>query len=184
MQKYCERRRYDFAFLTPSYDREGHLVVLNGIRDALEKYSTVFAIGADVVIMNHNICVNEDFDYAPLTIAREHLSWFPINNDVCIWRQCPQSFDLLNKIIADIDTWMRYKWMWQTALWNMIQTIPWVKASVQIVEARRMGSTLQQTLSAWQIGDFLVHLLDMPMEKRIELSKQLIPMSGDPILLQ
>lgn len=194
-QAYAKLHGYDFEDMDTSYDPDGHLIVFEALKDRLTKYDTVMMVGADVMFMNQTIGL-ETFNYAPLTIARERLNWWPINSDVAIWRRriqmlknemgtyCGMTIQndastIIDRLIQDADIWTQYPWLWQNHLWNLMCKEPWIKASVNIVEANRMNSTLQQCPSAFQLGDFILHLLDMTIEQKIEKAKMMLPFVGD-----
>jgi hypothetical protein len=84
-------------------------------------------------------------------------------------------------MIDDQPIWKNYPWTGQNHIWNLIQTIPWIKGSVNIVEARRMNSTLNAGLSQWQLGDYILHLVDMDVQEKINQAKNVLenfPLDG------
>lgn len=178
MREYCEIHGYGLAVMKCDYARENHVQALRLIMEQLAEHDIVVTIGADVLITNYRVCV-ENFLESPLTLAQENLRWWPINNDVCIWRQSEVTYRLLQRLIDDAETWLAYPWLWQNHIWNLIQTEPWIENAVRIVPARMMNSTHQPGLSQWQLGDWIIHFLDMPIEEKIRLAKQYLPFVGD-----
>jgi hypothetical protein len=178
MEDYCKLHGYALAVNKSIYE-ESHVPGLLAIIEQLKDFDIVVTLGADVLITNHQLgfeyigtkkTILTECGYAgepdsALIIAREHLGWWPINNDVAIWRR--SSVDLLRRLVNDREIWLRYPWLWQNHLWNLIQTEDWVREAVQIVPARVMNSTHQPGLSRWQLGDFIIHFLDMPIEEKI-----------------
>jgi hypothetical protein len=115
----------------------------------------------------------------PVTIAREAISFWPINNDVMIWRKCASSIQLLSRLKSDEQIWRPYKWQWQTHLWNLIQTEQWVKHSVNIVPARTMNSTHKDGESRWQLGDFIIHFVGESNQEKARLARKYVKYAGD-----
>lgn len=178
MQKYCDRHEYDFAALKIPYTNDGHVMGLKAIRDYLHSHETVMSVGADVLFMNHTKRIENIAKY-PVTLAKEHISSWPINNDVMIWRRGIGATNLLDTLIRAAEIWLKYPWFWQNHLWNLICKNQTIRSSVDIVEARVMNSTIQPGLSQWQIGDFILHLLNMPTRSKINNAKKYLPYAGD-----
>lgn len=195
MEMYCQHRGYDFQALQATYDREGHLAILRCIQTMLEKYDIVLTVGCDVVFTNVKIgvedfCITVDSEgknkwIHPLTVAKEAISFFPINNDVAIWcdglggTKHGMATRIIDRIMMDVDIWIKYPWLHQTHLWNLIQMEQWIKTSVFLADTRRLNSTPFIGASNWQVGDWLVHLLSMPVGKKIELAKEYIKLAGN-----
>ena len=177
-QQYADKHGYTFASVVSNYDRAGMLDGFMNLKNLLIEYERIMTVGADVIFINHAISLDE-FEYAPLTIAREHNSFWPVNNDVLIWQRCVQAFDIIDRMIDDIDLWTQYCWYWQVHLWNLMCKEPFYKRNITVVEARRMNSSPMRGLSEYQLGDFIVHLFGFPIEKKIELAKHYLNFAGD-----
>lgn len=141
--------------------------------------------GKGQLIKGYSKAVNQ------VVIARENLREWPINNDVMIWPRGSASDLVLSLLIKDAAIWKKYPWLWQNHLWNLMQDKRYAWA-VKLIDAREMNSTYQPFLthpngqtqripgpSSWQIGDWILHALDMPLEMRIQVIKWGLTMAGD-----
>lgn len=215
---YCNINGYDFENLNLPYTSENFVRWLEIIREKLVEYDTILTVGCDVIFTNFKIKIEDkigsgsvqykpvigtapmpsySFAFQPdarVIIAREHTSWWPINNDVMIWPKGLPSKAILSIFIEERETWLKYPWLWQAHLWDLIQTDERVKRAVRIVEAREMNSTFQPFIvdgqgkttripgpSSWQFGDWILHALDMPMKMRIDVIKAFLPFAGNAL---
>lgn len=186
-QAYANKHGYDFVDLVIPYCKAGFLQHLDAIKNALNNYERVMTVGADVLFMNHKIAL-DSFDHFPVTIAREHNCFWPVNNDVMIWttsspiydgwKPYPPSLTILERLIQDVDLWMTYCWYWQIHIWNLRCEEEFFEKHINIVEARAMNSTLIKGESEFQCGDFILHLLGMPNENKIALAKTYLKLAG------
>jgi hypothetical protein len=153
-----------------------------------EGFEQVLTHGVDTVFTNHAIALesipdrlqwsNDRYLPWPVVIAREEIRWWPINLDVVIWRSSPEADALLRRLLVDDVIWRKLRWGLQQHIWNLLQTDADTKATVKIVPARTMNSTIQQCASRWQVGDFLCHFLDMPLHERVECAKMILKIAG------
>lgn len=204
-QAYADAHGYDFENIELDYSDQVEWLEL--LRDrVVGNYDIVMTIGCDAIFTNFSRKI-EDMtglsgqnpqEMQPIDrrviIAKEHISFWPINNDVMIWPAGIQSRVVLNRLIRDKDIWLKYKWLWQMHLWNLIQETHGPKDSqaIRIIEARDMNSTFQpftvdstsncfRTIgpSSWQLGDWILHALDMTPEMRIQVIKWGLGFVGD-----
>lgn len=205
-QAYADRHGYVFENINHPYEK--HVEWLEIVRDRVGKYDCVLTIGCDAIFTNmarkveemlpwqivdtpgpcQSISRSSVFD-SRVIIARENISWWPINNDVMIWPNAHCTINLLEKLIEDAPIWLKYPWLWQAHLWDLIQGQ--YKPIVRIVEARTMNSTFQPAItvngqiqripgpSSWQLGDWILHALDMPHEMRLAVIKWGLQFVGD-----
>jgi hypothetical protein len=180
-QQYAARHGYDFESISGSYGREGFMKWFKSLDSYFDKYDRIMTVGADVIYMNMRISL-DSFKPFPLTISREKIQWWPINNDVCIWNNHNGiARNIAHRIASDIDIWIKYPWLWQIHLWNLIQDEPEIAAMVNIVETNLLGSTPFKGESEWRLGQFLVHLLALPIKEKIRLARELyLPLAGEP----
>jgi hypothetical protein len=147
--------------------------------------------------MNRTIKIEDKIEAkgdARVIVAREHISWWPLNNDVMIWPKGNNSNVILRRLIADSSIWLRYPWLWQAHLWDLMQQTggPSEMQAWRLVEAREMNSTFQPFSiepngnckriigpSSWQLGDWIFHALDMSREMRIQVIKWALQFVGD-----
>lgn len=192
---YCKLHGYDFEDVEMDYGE--HVRFLEIIRERLTQYDIVMHCGCDVIFTNFRVriedkCCQRCCDNRVI-IAREHISWFPINNDVIIWPRGHASSLVLDTMIESSEVWLKYSWLWQHHLWNLMQEPKsQIKNCVRLVEAKEMNSTFQPFVldqnkqcfrtigpSSWQLGDWILHALDMPMEMRIQVIKWGLGFVGD-----
>lgn len=179
-QAYCDKHGYTFENINHPYAE--HVKWLEIIRDRVSKYDVVMTVGCDVLFMNQTLKIErfiESDDYRPI-IAREHISWWPINNDVMIWRSGRLVDSILREIIYGSDEWLSWPWLWQAWLWDWIQRHQPTKY-IRIVEAREMNSCWQSgSIAKWQLGDWILHALNAAdNQSRINIIKAYLPMAGD-----
>jgi len=82
-EAYCKRHGYELRVVQCGPDDAGTMRCLESMREILKARHVLLSIGADVIFTNINKRVPTT-DFA-LTISKEELRWWPINNDVCIW---------------------------------------------------------------------------------------------------
>jgi hypothetical protein len=118
--QYAERHGYEFENIEHPY--EEHVKWLEIIRDRLGKYDVVMTVGCDVLFMNHRVKVEEMFwprlnpgwkisgtiSDQRVIIAREHISWWPINNDVMIWPNGHAANAVISMLIDSAEVWLKY----------------------------------------------------------------------------
>jgi hypothetical protein len=159
----------------------GERARLNGVLAAFEEgFEQVLFHGVDILFTNHTKTLESIAPGSPVVVAREDLRWWPLNYDVVIWRKGDAATRLLHRLLADEPVWAKLKWLVQTHLWNLLKTDAKTAQAVALVPARAMNSTAQPNapLSRWQLGDFIIHFLDMPLEERIRTAKAIIELTG------
>ena len=182
--EYCKRWGYDYVANELDYQNYNDHAVsdIQGMLDCLKHYDVVMTIGMDTLFMNHDISVRDVFEsYDSVLVAREETGWWPINNDVMIYRagHCEK---LLERMINDFDVWKQYPWRMQAHLWNLIQEEKWVKDMVRLVPAK----TMNQHPTKWQLGDWIVHFYNMSITDKVANAKNLLNLwpDGKPVFKQ
>jgi hypothetical protein len=183
-------RRHGYEVLTDNCPWEIWKVYgLQRIREMLMKgFDLVCCVGSDVLFMNHQISLESricrvgvfasETPIYGLTIAEEKIRWWPINNDVAIWTKA--GIPLLERLVADSPTWLEYPWLWQNHLWNLIQTEKPIRDSVEIVPSRKLNATHKPGESMWQLGDFILHVLEEPEYAKQRIIREFLPLAGEP----
>ncbi len=208
-QAYADAHGYTFENVELDYGKQVEWLEI--LRDRLGKYDVVMTVGCDAIFTNFSVKVEDKIILGPkypkglplmyqavsppdsrIIIAKEHISFWPINNDVMIWPTGNPAIFILDWLINDSETWLKYPWLWQHHLWNLMQTNTDIKQAIRIVEAREMNSIFQPfTLdakgqafraigpSSWQLGDWILHALDMPYEMRLQVVRWGLGFVGD-----
>ena len=148
----------------------------------LGQYDVVMNIGMDTLFMNHDISVRDVFQpWDSVLVAREETGWWPINNDVMIYR-AGRAEKLIERFINDFDVWKQYPWRQQTHLWNLLQEEKWVRDMVRLVPAKVMN----QHPNNWQLGDWIVHFYNMSLEDKLANAKNMMGLwpDGKPVWKQ
>lgn len=172
-KKYADRHGYDwscenFEYDTPKFN-ENSLKTLHGLKEHIKETDVLMTVGADVMFMNQWIRIEDILVPGDnVVVAKEKFSWWPINNDVMLWVNTPDTLALVDKFIADFDIWKQYQWRLQQHLWNLIQTDLKVRKTVRVVEAQVMN----QHPRDWQLGDFIMHFYGMPVPNKVLLAEK------------
>lgn len=187
---YAKRHDYDYKNIEWPYEQQ--IKWLELIRSMLFEYDVVMTMGCDTLFMNHRIKIESMLFEQKVILAREHISWWPINNDVMIWPKGVWALKILTALIRDSEIWLKYRWLWQAHLWDLMQGE--LQKCIRVVEAREMNATFQpyqvlpdgQVLrqpgpSSYQFGDWIFHALDMPLDMRINVIKFFLPFAGEPL---
>jgi hypothetical protein len=180
-QQYADRHGYEVV--TDKMEWEPFKVGgLLRLRELLPTVDNVLAVGSDVLFMNHRMTIESLAVDDRAVLGRETIGLWPINNDVFLWQNNTKCRKLLDRIIEDAPIWLRYPWLWQAHLWDLIQDVPEIAASVRIGEPREVQSTVHNNdLHRWQLGDRIIHLLDCSNDEKVELSKEWLPYAGEPV---
>lgn len=175
--QYAEANGYEFVNLKIDYSPKMHVFMLEDLLSRLEERDTVMTMGCDAIFTNFNVKIPES--PAPISLCKEELRFWPINNDVMIWQSCTETIQVLRKIIDARDEWLKMPWLWQNWLWNALQTDLKIKSAVEILEARKMNSTHQNCPSRWQLGDWIIHFLDFSLDDKIKLANHYLKFVGN-----
>ena len=155
---------------TPPQFNENSIELMRKLRKDIEGVDVLMTVGADVMFMNQWTKIEDILQPDDkVVVARERTTWWPINNDVMIWVNTPDTLALMDRFIADYPLWKEYCWRQQQHLWNMIQMDPWVRSTVRIVEAQVMN----QHPDNWQLGEYIIHFYGMEIEKKVNHARSL-----------
>lgn len=181
---YCKRWGYDYVASELDYQNYNKVTLIDmmGLKANLAEYDIVMTIGMDTLFMNQNISIRDVFEpFDSVLIAREETGWWPMNNDVMIYRsgRCEK---LLDRMMNDFDVWKQYPWRQQTHLWNLMQEEKWVRDMVRLVPAK----TMNQHPTKWQLGDWIVHFYNMSIEDKVANARNMLNLfpDGKPVWKQ
>jgi hypothetical protein len=180
--RYTARHGYDL--LTLRLDWEASKVgLLHAIQARLPEYDAILTVGSDVLFMNHAISLDSLCQPADeVVMAYERLDYKPVNsplnNDVVIWRRTPGTVALLDGLIDAAPQWLRHPWLWQEWLAVQYRERKYVE-HVRLVEPRVMNACVQECPGKWQMGDFILHFLDMPLPGKIAFARHYLTLVMD-----
>lgn len=149
------------------------------VLELLGRHEFVLMHGTDVLFMNTRWRCESLNQGESVTLAREALGWWPINNDVVLWKNDYSARWLIRLLIDGEPEWRGYQWKWQTYLWNLRQTFQWVRQCIRITPPREMNATPWPGESLWQLGDPVLHFVGMLMKDRVEQAQRHLQYVGD-----
>jgi hypothetical protein len=173
-QMYAARHGYEwvcepFEYDSPDFNKNA-LIEMGELKKHIQSTDVLMVIGADVMFMNQWIKVEDILQPDDkVVVAKERKAWWPINNDVMLFVNTPDTLALVDRFITDFPTWQQYQWRQQQHLWNMIQMDPWVKSIVRIVEAEVMN----QHPSHWQLGEYIIHMYGFPISEKVVIAEKM-----------
>ena len=164
---YADRHGYKLACYEFDYQRYNEVVVdsLRFILNAIKANDVVMTCGADVMFTNWNIRIEDvllDGDH--IVMARERTRWWPINDDVMIWKNTPTTVAYYERLIEDFEIWKKYPWRLQAHIWNLMVEEPEWSSCIRLVEPEVMNAHP----SRWQLGNWVMHIFDMSIEEKIK----------------
>jgi len=165
-QNYCDKHGYGYSCPSFDYSKFNQKIVqeMKKLRTDIKKVDILMWAGADVMFMNWNIKIEDILqDNDHMVIARERSSFFPINNDVIIYKNTKETLYVLDRIINEFDVWQHYPWRVQTHLWNMIQEDERVAKAIRLIEPKVMN----QHPKDWQLGDWIVQFYGMTIADKL-----------------
>ena len=173
-QMYAQRHGYDwrcdyFEYDTPGFNQNA-LESLHKLKQDIQEVDILMTVGADVMFMNQLIRIQDIVQAEDkVVVARERTAWWPINNDVVLWVNKPETLALVDRFIADFHIWEQYQWRLQQHLWNLIQLDPQVRQTVRLVDDQVMN----RHPTRWQLGDYIVHFYGMPIEEKVAKARHM-----------
>lgn len=167
---YAEKHGYKVYCSVFDYENYNTFIVglMRANLDMLKSHDAVMVMGADTMFMNWNIRIEDvlkDSDH--VVISRERTSWWPLNDDVIILKSTCEVLEFYERLIDDFEIWKHYPWRLQTHLWNLIQEDSGVAKLIRLVEPPVMN----QHASRWQLGDWVVHMYDMPIDDKVKQAR-------------
>lgn len=171
---YAGRHGYEWVCDYFEYDTPDHnantLKALHDLKKSIQEVDVLMTVGADVMFMNQLIRIEDIAGQDDkVVVAKEKAGWWPLNNDVMIWVNKPETIALVDRFIADFEVWKNYQWRLQQHLWNLIQLDSTVRAAVRLVEDQVMNRSPKH----WQLGDFIIHFYGMEVAKKVEHAKRM-----------
>lgn len=148
--------------------------------DVMKSSDVVMTCGADVMFTNWNIKIEDVLLFNDnILIAKENTGWWPINNDVMIWRCNPRVIEFYERLINDFPVWRNYPWRTQAHLWNIKQEEPKVGSIMRLVEPEVMN----QHPSKWQLGNWIIHMYNMDIKSKVAQAMAInnVITNGNPV---
>jgi len=167
---YAQKHGYDFIGYTVSLDpsRPTSWSKIKAIQQHLEKYDWVFWSDADVVIMNHEIKLEQFIDDNFHLILCPGHEW-PINAGNFFLKNCPWSFELLERIYNETKFINSTLWE-QDALYHLLfYKEPILQKDVKFMPQRQFNAYIrnQRHPGCYKPGDFLVHFSGAPQREKL-----------------
>jgi hypothetical protein len=167
---YCARHGYKYECLSFDYENFNANIVdhLKRAYECLKRSDILMMVGADTMFLNWRIKIEDLLRPEDrVLVAREQFGWWPINNDVMIYRNTPEALGLFRRLIDDFEVWKHYPLSVQAHLWNLLQEDESARSAVRVVDAKVMN----QHPNHWQLGDFIVHFYGLELPEKIRLAK-------------
>ena len=101
-QGYANRHGYEWGSCYFDYSRFNETVLdsIRDIREQLTQVDVLMTVGADVMFTNWKIKVEDILvDKDCVVIARERTGWWPVNNDVMLYVNRPETFRVIDQMI-------------------------------------------------------------------------------------
>lgn len=180
---YAEHHGYKMLCCDMNYANYNNevLSVMKSNLDLMRSFDVVMTMGADTMFMNRNIKIeNVLLSDDNILIAKERSSWWPINDDVMIYKCTPEVIAFYQRLIDEFDVWKMYPWRIQTHIWNLMQEDSSVKNIIRIVDS----SVMNQHPNHWQLGDWIIHFYGMEVSDKIKLAQTYFNKwpDGNPVL--
>lgn len=161
-QEYCQKYGYDFIcireHLDPSRPPSWSKILL--IQQLLPNYQWVFWSDADSLIMNPEYTLESYIDEQySLIITSDPYAEFSAGHFLI--KNCPWSFDLLERIYARDDL-IHHNWWEQQALIATVQEDPLLNKAIKVLPQRSFNSFLWGGRnSQYKSGDFILHFANI-----------------------
>jgi hypothetical protein len=163
-QGYADKHGYTLHCINFLYDDFNNqiLKVLHQNLEIIKTNDLTLIMGADAMFTNWRIKIEDVISESDhVLMARENLNWWPVNDDVMIWRNTKESISLYEKIIDDYEIWKKYPLRIQNHLWNLIIE---EQAPITLVEPKIMN----QHPNKWQMGNWIIHFFGLALEDKIK----------------
>lgn len=170
---YAEKHGYELLCYEFDYQNYNNVVIdsMKAVLDVMRCSDVVMTMGADTMFTNWNIRIKDVlFPADRVVIAREKTTWWPINDDVMIWRCTPEVIAFYERLIDDFPIWSKYQWRLQMHLWNLLQEEPGVKELITVVEPEIMN----QHPTKWQLGNWIIHMYNMSIDDKINQAREIM----------
>lgn len=178
---YCERHGYNLYAETKDFSLGFGFAKIKMILDLFEqhKYNWVYWCGADTLIMNQSIkleqIIDENYHFIVAKDCHE------INADSFLIKGSDEGISYMKFILDQYEKYKGDCWQEQRVMIHNQYNEPWRSYS-KIVPQRTFNSYLydlygrspQNEAGHFQRGDFLLHLVGLNLEKRLQLTKQYI----------
>lgn len=176
---YTSRHGYDLVTARLDWERS-KVQALYDIRQLLGSYDGVMSVGSDVLFMHHPTTIESRLEVGDcVVLAKECIGGSWINNDVMLWLPTADTIRLLDTLISSKNDWLGYEWLWQRWLGDKLHNPgkewEWLLYTCRLVDPRVMNSTVQNTPSRYQPGDWILHLLNHSNSDKLRLAKEWLP---------
>jgi hypothetical protein len=163
--EYCIRHGYAMVCLSCDY-HAAHTEGTEAVLHLLKRYDLVWALGADCLITNHTLRIEDVAQLGPhMSICEEGLGDHAlVNGDSIVWRSTPGSVSLLDEILVAEPEWRRMTFTIQDWLMAHRERLA---DRMTILPKRTCNSVHYGEVNHWHPGDFVYHPCGAAVEERI-----------------
>lgn len=153
--QYCIRHGYTQVLLASDY-YAAHTAMIRATRHLLEQHDLVWMLGADCLITNHTLRIEEIADLGPhMSICEEGLGMHAlVNADSIVWRATSGSVSLLEDLLSNEAEWREMPYGVQDWLGSHRAAIG---DRMKIMPKRTFNSCHNGYTMHWNFGDFVYH---------------------------
>jgi hypothetical protein len=171
---YCHKHNYDYIHHINSFTKDTRFEMMQYVKALLPFYEAVCTLGSDIIIMRHDICLESIFVQGDQMIAAEDIGGEPYNDDFMFWRNTPSTYKLLQYYVDNANQFRNCKFCSQDLIKFLIQSNDILVKDMAIVDQHIMNSAggYPNKYGHYKDGDFICHMMGMPLSEKIRLSKE------------
>ena len=166
-KSYADRHGYALHCFYFEYDNFNDNIVklMNQYFQVMQESEITLTMGADALFTNWRIKIEDVLKESDhVLMAKENINWWPVNDDVMIWRNTQESLSFYKRLIDDYEIWKKYPLRIQNHIWNLIVQ---GEAPIRLVDPVVMN----QHPTKWQMGNWIVHLFGHALDEKITKAK-------------
>ena len=179
-RRYCEKHGYDFISEGATDPRGTNWQKISMIGHYLKLYDLVLWVGADTVVTNSEITIEQFWLLQGKPKVLLSTDVFGVNSDVMLFSQSVESEMLLYAIdTLGYQLYEKHHWGEQKSIIRFVHQKPysdWVK----IIPQKGMNSYLHRLYGRpenwpgnWEQGDWILHLPGLPLDERLRVIEEL-----------
>ena len=163
---YCIRHGYSQITVACDYEA-AHTELLHLTKHLLGRFDLVWMLGADCLITNHTLRIEEVPGLGPhMSICEEGLGTHAlVNGDAMVWRATDGSVSLIDEILAAEAEWRQMTFLIQDWLGHHKGRLA---DRMTVMHSRAFNSVHNGDTLNWKPGDFVYHPCGAPPVTRCE----------------